>query len=185
MAGFAGILFIPTFVLLGVLAQNYNGLNGTISGLEFTSVGLAQRVNFFIFGLLLIAFAFGLFKELRKRKGRAFWLIPLFQFLSGIGVMGDALFIYDPLHLACDLIAFNSAVMVLFLFAWRLWGDQVWKGWSSYSIITAILMMVFLASFGLANHFGGPAGVLEKLATVVRTTWSVLLAGKILAGSTP
>jgi hypothetical protein len=167
-------------VILGALAPNYNPVRETISALEFTTLSMVQRINFFVFGLLLCAFAVGLRLELDRGRGAR--LIPLFQFLSGIAVIGDALFIHDPLHLVCDLIAFNSALLVLFLFAWRFRSDIRWKGWGAYSIVTALLMMAFLTAFGFANHVGGPAGAMEKLATATRTLWSALLTAKLLAG---
>jgi hypothetical protein len=48
---------------------------------------------------------------------------------------GDAIFIHEPLHTVCDFIAFNSALLVLFLFSWRVSGDNRWKGWTAYSIL--------------------------------------------------
>jgi Protein of unknown function (DUF998) len=179
-AGFSGVLFVSAFVVLGVLAPDYDSLRQTISSIEFTSLGTAQRANFFIFGLLLCSFAIALRRELAG--GRGALLIPLFQALSGIGVIGDAIFIYEPLHTACDLVAFNSAMMVLFLFAWRFRLEPDWKGWTSFSIAAALAMMGFLAAFGFANHLGGPAGLFEKLATCTRTVWSALLTGRLLAG---
>lgn len=180
-AGFSGVVFFSVFTILGALAPNYSFARDTISALEFTPLSVAQRANFFVFGLLLCAFAAGLRAELGH--GRGALLIPLFQISSGIGVIGDAVFIHEPLHLVCDLIAFNSALLVLFTFAWRFWGDRQWKGWSAYSLIAAILMMALLAAFGAANHLGGPAGLLEKLAASTRTLWSVILAAKLLAGA--
>jgi hypothetical protein len=180
-AGFGGVPFILTFVVLGAFAPGYDSLTQTISSLELTSFGMAQRVNFFVFGLLLITFAVALKRELNGGWGGS--IIPLFQFVSGVGVIGDALFIHPPLHLMFDLIAFNATLLVLFLFAWRLWGDARWKGWAAYSIVTAVLMTAFLTAFGFANHLGGPAGAWEKMATVVRTVWSVALAGRLLAGA--
>jgi hypothetical protein len=179
-AGFGGVLFVLTFLVLGAIAPNYDALRETISALEFTGLGLAQRINFFVFGLMLMAFAFALRRELGTGRGAV--LIPTFQCLSGLGVTGDAIFIHDPLHLVCDLIAFNSALMVLFLFAWRFWGDKRWKGWTAYSILTGLAMMAFLTAFGVANHHGGPAGAFEKLASLMRTSWSVLLVGKLYSG---
>jgi len=180
-SGFGGLLFIATFLVLGVVAHPYHPVQETISALEFTSLGLAQRLNFVIFGLLLIAFAFALRMELHGGRGAR--LIPLFQFVSGAAVIGDGLFIHEPLHLICDLIAFNATLLVLFLFAWRFWPDPRWKPWAYYSIATALLMMSFLTAFGLFNHPGGPAGTMEKLATATRTLWSVLLTLKLLRGA--
>lgn len=180
-AGFSGVVFFSVFTILGALAPNYSFARDTISALEFTPLGTAQRANFFVFGLLLCAFAAGLRSELARGPGGV--IIPLFQLFSGIGVMGDAVFIHDPLHLVCDLIAFNSALLVLFTFTWRFWREVRWKGWSTYSLVTAILMMALLAAFGAANHLGGPAGLLEKLAASTRTLWSALLAGRLLGGA--
>ncbi len=178
--GFSGILFISVFVILGAIAPGYSGLRDTISALELTTVSVAQRSNFFIFGLLLCCFAIGLRRELVP--GRGAFLIPLFQLVSAVGVIGDAIFIYEPMHLVCDLIAFNSALICLFLFAWRFRREPAWKAWTAYTIVTALAMMGFLAAFGLANHFGGPAGLLEKLATCTRTLWSVGLTARLLSG---
>jgi Protein of unknown function (DUF998) len=156
-AGFGGFLFVLTFLVLGRMVPAYDSLRDTISALEPTALGLAQRINFLVFGLMLMAFALALRRELGGGRGAV--LIPTFQCLSGLGVAGAGIFIHEPLHLVSDLIAFNSALLVLFLFAWRFSGDRRWKGWTAYSILTALLMMAFLTAFGVANHFGGPAGV--------------------------
>ena len=178
--GFGGILFVLTFLTLGAFVPSYQPLRETISALEFTRLGLAQRVNFFVFGLMLMAFAIALRRELGSGRGAR--LIPAFQALSGVGIIGDAIFVHEPLHLVSDLVAFNSALLVLFLFAWRFWGDTRWKGWTAYSIVTALLMMSFLAAFGVANHMGGPAGALEKIASLTRTFWSALLVVQLYSG---
>lgn len=179
--GFGGLLFISAFVILGALAPDYSPIKDTISALELTSLALAQRVNFAIFGLLACGFAIGLRRELTPGPGSI--AIPLFQTLTGVGVIGDSIFIYEPLHMVCDLVAFNAGLVVLFLFAWRFRGETRWKGWGAYSIATAILMMSFLTAFGIMNHAGGPAGLMEKLATVARSLWSFFLALRLLSGA--
>jgi hypothetical protein len=178
--GFGGTLFIAAFVVLGILAPNYSSFHDAISTLEFTPLSLMQRANFFAFGLVACAFAAALRGELTPGRGAV--LIPVFQFTAGIGVIGDAIFIHDPLHLICDLIAFNSSLAVLFLFAWRFRFECEWKGWSTYSILTGVVMMAFLTAFGLSNRFHGPAGLMEKLASSTRTCWSIVLTAKLLSG---
>lgn len=181
LCGFSGVLFIAAFIVLGELALNYKPMEGTISSLEFTSVGFAQQVNFIVFGLLLIGFAFALRAELPS--GRSARLIPLFQFVSGLAVFGDGLFIHDPFHLTCDLIAFISALIVLLLFAWRFWPQRRWRAWAYYTIATALLMVAFLTAFGLNKHPGQPGGLMEKLATVTRSLWSMLLTITLFRGA--
>jgi len=180
VTGFGGVLFFIGFVVLGLVARDYSSARDTISALEFTTVSSMQRINFLVFGLLLCAFAVALRLELASGRGAK--LIPLFQLIAGLGVIGDAIFIHDPLHLICDLVGFNSALLVLLLFAWRFRYDVRWKGWGAYSIVTAMLMVAFLTMFGLANHFGGPAGAMEKLATATRSVWSALLTIRLLRG---
>jgi hypothetical membrane protein len=176
----AGIIFIAAFSVLGVVSPGYDFMRNTISALELTSVGLAQQANFIVFGSLMICFALGLRIELRNGKGAA--VIPLFQSLSACAVIGDGIFVHEPMHMSCDLVAFNATLATLFMFAWRFWKDPLWKGWTSYSIATAVLMMGFLGAFGISNGHGGPAGAFEKLAVATRTTWSVLLVTKLLRG---
>lgn len=179
-AGFAGILFIAAFVILGLLVPGYNFARDSISALEFTRRGAAQRVNFFVFGLLLCAFAAGLRRELAGGSGA--FLIPFFQAVGGVGVIGDAIFIYEPLHTACDLVAFNSALLVVFFFAWRFRHETGWRGWTTYSMVTGLTMMASLAAFGFANHLHGPAGLMEKLASSIRTLWSAIFVARLLSG---
>jgi hypothetical protein len=181
VAGCGGVLFIGTYIVLGFLTPGYNSLHDTISALELTPFKLAQQINFLVFGVLLCMFALGLRREMQQGFGSV--LIPLIQFLDGLAVIGDAVFIRPVPHLVCDLLAFNAALCVLFLFGWRFRRDPRWRGWTTYSILTAVAMMALLFGFGMANHLGGPAGLMEKLATVVRTTWSVLLVARLLAGS--
>lgn len=180
-SGFGGLTFATVYLLLGAIAPNYNPVRDTISALEFTSFSMLQRANFFLFGILLCAFAAGLRSELKS--GWEALVIPSFQLLSGIAVIGDAIFIHEPLHLVCDLFAFNAGIVVLFVFAWRVRHNGRWKHWSAYSVATAVLMMALLAAFGFANQHGGPAGLMEKLAASVRTLWSAILAGRLLAGA--
>jgi hypothetical protein len=68
-AGFGGVLFILTFLILGAIVPDYCPLNETISALEFTTLGWAQQANFPVFGLLSVCFAFGLRNELAQGRG--------------------------------------------------------------------------------------------------------------------
>lgn len=179
--GYGGVLFIVSFTVLGFLAPGYDSLRDSISALERTPLHLAQQINFFLFGVLLSLFSLGLHREMQAGFGAT--LIPVFQFLAGLGVIGDAIFLRPVPHMMCDILAFNASLGVLFLFAWRHRHDPRWRGWSTFSVAAAIAMMVLLFSFGLADHYGGPAGLMEKLAATVRTIWSVLLVTRLLAGS--
>lgn len=182
LTGCGGLLFIAVFITLGLLDPSYHPLRATISELETTQFRPFQQANFFVFGFLLCLFALALRRELRS--GCTAVAIPLFQVLSGIGVMGDGFFLWPTAaHNVFALMAFNSALCVLFLFAWRVRRDDRWHGWALGSVLAAVAMMTFLFLFGMLNHLGGPAGLMEKLATVVRTLWSVALVLRLLSGA--
>lgn len=181
LTGCGGLLFIAVFTTLGYVARPYHGLRETISALEVTQFGLVQQANFVLFGVFLCLFALALWRELQM--GWGVLIIPFFQVLAGAGVIGDGFFLWPTaLHMVCALIAFNAGLCVLFCFGWRVRRDDRWRGWAAFSYLTAVATMVFLFCFGMMNHLGGPAGLMEKLATGVRTVWSVALVMRLLSG---
>lgn len=181
LSGLGGLLFISTFVALGFAVPGYSQLRDTISALEQTTLGPAQQANFFFFGVLQFVFAVALGRELESGFGAR--LIPFCQGLAGAGVIGDAIFLVAAPHLACDLVAFNASMCMLLLFAWRVRKDARWHGWATYSVATVLAMMALLFAFGWMNAHGGPAGLMEKLATTVRTLWSVALVARLFSGA--
>jgi hypothetical protein len=182
LSGYGGLPFILVFLVVGFLTPSYRTLRDSISFLELTRWGVIQQLNFIFFGLLLVLFSFALRRELKSDKGAS--LIPFFQGLAGVAVIGDGCFLRPVPHMICDIVAFNSSLCVLFLFAWRVRGDLQWRRWNAGSILTAVAMMICLFLFGLLNHFGGPAGLMEKLATVIKTLWSVALVTRLVSGAT-
>jgi hypothetical membrane protein len=181
IGGSAGAIFFTVFSLLGAFSPSYDSTRQTISSLEFVPLGYVQQVNFVVFGLLQIAFAYALRMELRGGKGAV--AIPAFQVVCAGGVIGDGFFTHDPAHLTFDLIAFNSTLIVLFLFGWRFWGDRRWRGWPFYSFATAIGMMVCLTAFGMVSQRGGPAGLFERMAVALRMLWSIAFVSRLLLGN--
>lgn len=174
------MLFVLAYTLLGAYTPGYHWLYETISSLEIVRRDVLQQTNFIVFGFLNVCFAVALYHELRPSVSGK--VIVLFQMLTGIGLIGDGIFIHEPLHMACDLITFNSSLLALLFFTNQFYKNQQWTGWVAYTIITALLMMGFLTAFGMANHTHGPAGLFERLAVFPRTVWSVALVGRLLAG---
>jgi hypothetical membrane protein len=175
------VLFIVAYLIEGIIHPGYDLLRQTISELEILTNGWMQVANFIVFGLLIVGFAVGLRSVLVRGKG-AIW-VPLLEGLVALGLVGDGLFVRDPLHTLFDIMTFVSAMLVSFTFAWRVAGDSRWRGWAIYSIATGILLVVFLILFGVAMAHDGPAGLFERLATLVRSIWTVLLAARLLSGA--
>jgi hypothetical protein len=174
------VLFVLAYSLLGAYTPGYHWLYETISSLELFRKDELQQANFIIFGILNIFFAVALHHELRP--GVSAKAIVLFQVLTGLGLIGDGIFIHEPGHMVCDLITFNSSLLTLFFFTNQFYKNPQWKGWVTYTIVTAVLMMGFLTAFGLANHQHSVAGLFERLAVFPRTVWSVVLVWRLLGG---
>ncbi|MBS1503274.1 MAG: DUF998 domain-containing protein [Bacteroidetes bacterium] len=174
------VLFIGIYLVFGFITPGFDLLRDTISSLELVKNGWVQRINFIAFGIFTLLFTIGLANELvRGINGR---LILIFQSLIAIGLIGDGIFIHDPMHMACDLVTFNSVIVVLVLFTRQFYLSAGWRGWILYSILSALLMMIFLFAFGAANAHHGLAGLYERLAVLPRTVWSILLIVNLLNG---
>ena len=111
-------------------------------------------MNFAFFGLTLIFFALGLHREVASR-GRLSWAGPALLAVSGVALILAA-FKTDPhlmggpqtWHGAMHLLAFILLILsfLLSLFFWwrRLRRDPRWRGYASYTLITAIVYIVLL-----------------------------------------
>lgn len=176
------IIFTATYLIEGALHPGYDLIRQTISSLELVSNGWTQQVNFIVFGLLLCGFAIGIRKELAGGFGAT--LFPILQGLVALGLVISGIFVSDPLHTIGDYISFISIVIGLLVMARRFAQEPHWGiGWTVYSIGSAILVMGFLAAFGTALSHGGPAGLFERLAALVRSIWTILLVGRLLTGT--
>lgn len=105
------------------------------------------------------------------------------EVIVALGLIGDGIFLTDPYHTICDIVTFTAGMLVSFVFAGRVARDPRWHGWTVYSIATGILLVVFLILFGVAMTHHGPDGLFERLATLVRSIWTIFLAARLLAGT--
>jgi hypothetical membrane protein len=164
------------------LHPGYDLVRQTISSLELVSNGWTQQANFIAFGLLLASFAVGMRKELQGGFGAT--VFPILEVLVGVGLVISGIFTFDPLHTTGDYITFVSAMIGLLVMARRFAQEPRWGiGWVLYSIGTALLMVGFLAAFGTALSHGGPAGLFERLAGLVRSIWTIIFVLRLLAGT--
>jgi Protein of unknown function (DUF998) len=178
----ASVLFTATYLIEGALHPGYDLMRQTISSLEWVSNGWTQQVNFIVFALLISCFAVGIRKELSGGFGAT--AFPILQGLVALGLIISGIFVSDPLHTIGDYISFLSLVIGFFVIARRFAQEPHWGiGWVVYSIGSALLMMGFLAAFGTALSHGGPAGLFERLAGLVRSIWTVLFVGRLLTGT--
>src|SRR5215471_3133370 len=200
MAGIVGPLqFTLVYLWQGATRPGYDAIPMMVSALSLTSRGLIDIVSLVLNGLLLIAFAIGLRRALRPRS--ATWGSVLLG-VAGFGFVVAGVFVTDPaqgypagtpagpavttsvhglIHFAvgatCVIGGLTAGAVV---FARFFWNDPAWRGWSLYSIVTAIAVLACSVGFAYAGLHRGPAGLLERIAFSAGLLWVVALATTLL-----
>ena len=152
---FAPILFTVGFVVQGFLRTDlrlgYNAIAQEISDLTAGPYGWVQQVNFVVFGLLLIAFAVGLRRGVRKASP---WMVgPALVAWNGVELIVAGIFprrenaaghIYDPLgvHMMNGMVFFLSIGIVLVVLSLRLARDERWRDLATYTRASGIALFV-------------------------------------------
>ena len=155
-------------------------------------------LNFFITGVLMLAFAIGLRRALRP----AFWGSFLIG-LVGVGCVASGMFTSDPINgyppgtplfpmqTTEGMIHSLSALPVIL--GWPIAcghvGRRFWKlgqrGWASYSVVTAIAIVVTtgLAGLGLSQTnlaLSEVAGAFQRLSVIVGFAWTAFVAHHLM-----
>lgn len=151
-AGIAGpLLFTATFLAQEAFRiEEYSPVAEPVSALEAGPGGWVQQVNFVVFGLLTVAYAFGLHRGVRPT--RAGVLGPGVLIVSGIGLVLAGVFplredaagiTYDPGgHLVAGFTYFLSSALGLLVLSRRLARDTRWRGLSPYVLTAGALILL-------------------------------------------
>lgn len=175
------ILFNVVYFSLGAISTHYDMMRQTISDLELLRHGWIQQVNFVVFGLSVCAFAIALRTRLQGGFGTV--LLPVFHWFTGLGLILAGIFIHEPVHSPVLMFAFVSVLISFVLFAIRFAADPRWKGWATYTVLSAVLMLLTFARFTYCHYNDYPyAGIFERLVVVVRLAWVILFIIKLLEG---
>jgi Protein of unknown function (DUF998) len=197
--GVAGaVLFTTTYLIEGATRPSYNGWQQAISALSLGPGSWIQQANFVVFGVCTLCLAGAWRKILKGGVGALSY--PLIRGIEGLVLILVGFFSQDPapgyppgttltpptlhgeIHLIGAFVIVGAMVLGFFVIAWRFAKDLHWWRWAVYSVISAILTLVFMALFGMAQH-SGYAGLFERLATNTETIWGVLLLARLWAGT--
>ncbi|MES2202839.1 MAG: DUF998 domain-containing protein [Patescibacteria group bacterium] len=193
----AGPLFVATFLVEGYMRPNYNPLRKPVSVLSQGRRGWVQKANFFVSGVLLIAYAYGLYMMLGAVG--AVWG-PLLVFLHGAGVVGAGIFDTDyggvrtkgfhhnrsgVLHDLFSTIVFVSLSVGCIVFA-NIFNMLQAPQWALYSNITGVLYLLgFIISaraFAPSSSLAPIGGLIQRLTIIIGCVWVTLSALHFLAG---
>ena len=90
----AGPLFVAVFLVELAFHDGYDPMRHPVSSLSLGPGGWVQVLNFFVAGLLCLAFAAGLRRALRPGPGAA--AAPLLLAVWAVGLLGAGAFVTDP-----------------------------------------------------------------------------------------
>jgi hypothetical membrane protein len=184
LAGIAGpIVFTLTFLVQQTARRaEYDPIAEPVSALEAGPYGWIQQTNFVVFGVLLLAFAFGVHRGVAR---------------SGFGTVGPALLVvaaiglflaaalplredsagvtYDPGgHFIAGITFFLSTSLALLVLSRRLAKDPRFRNLAIYSAVCGLLA---LAGFVVMGRFAMPddaplhhvAGLIQRVVIMVVT----------------
>src|ERR1700760_1466594 len=134
------ILFSTVYFCFGVISPNYYMIHESISRLQLQPYGWVQSLNYIISGLLICTFTIALRKELIGGFGST--LIPFFHLLTGLGSIVLGVCLNHQVQLYTGGIIFLSLIMGLLLFTGRFSSDPQWRGWTNYTILSVLFMIV-------------------------------------------
>ncbi|MBS1520396.1 MAG: DUF998 domain-containing protein [Bacteroidetes bacterium] len=181
-SGVAGaVLFTTVYFCFGVISPNYYMIHESVSRLQLQPYGWIQSLNYIISGLLICAFAIALRKELVSGFGSM--LIPFFHFLTGLGSIILGVSLNHQVQLYAGGIIFLSLITGLALFTRRFSANPQWHGWTTYTILTVLLMIALCILFTYySTQKGSPAGVFERLIIITRLVWIFFFTSRLLGG---
>jgi hypothetical membrane protein len=170
----APVLMVLKVIVLGALHPGYSHLSQTVSELGASGApnAVASRVVSILAGLLIMAFAYGLYRGIIKGQGSPAGPILLVLF-AGFAQIGTAVFPLDAagqetlneaLHGLLGTLGPIAFIIAAFALSKSFKSDPRWRGLGTYSSLTGILVIVAI----LINIVGGSvltewAGALQRL----------------------
>ena len=146
-AGMVGpALFAVVFILQNVVRTDDDAIAEPVSALSIGEYGWVQRLNFVVFGVLLLVFAAALRRGVAS--SRLGWVGPTLLSVAGAGLFVAATFslardetgaIYDPsFHQVAGTMFFGGTALGLIALSHRLARDPQWRDLSRYSLVAGI-----------------------------------------------
>lgn len=189
----AGPLFVAAFLIEGATRAGYQPLRHPVSSLALGEYGWTQTANFLVAGVLMLAFAAGLWRALGTRT------VAILVAIWGVGLLGAGTFATDPvngyppgtpnqiaeatthgaLHDLFSVPGFIALAVAIVVFAVR-FARRRRQGWAAYSVASAIVLaagfVLASAAFGGAPNLLSVGGLFQRIAVVAGFAWLTALA---------
>ena len=187
----APLLMVILWTIASLMRPGYDQLNQYGSELGTGPNAFIMNTNFVVTGLLIVAFATGLFKNVNGGR----WVL-IGSILLGLFGVGEVVGGFFPCHPGCPVaaqsisqlahnadavIAFVAIALAPLLVSMGLNRDDRWQGYSSYSLATGITdVCLFLVFSAAALSCFGYVGLFQRLFLVVPFLWIEVIALRLL-----
>lgn len=172
------VFFLVVATVAGFLQPGYDLRTQMVSELALGPNGWLQTANFFVFGLAIIAFAFGLCNHSRVGRGLLV-LVGVSLFASGLyptDLKGAPETSTGAIHNLLSLIIFLSLI-VFYSFAAFAMRNQ--PGWHRYMRVTSLLPIAIFALLfvfvAVGSDLGDPlyavSGLIQRALLIVAFSW--------------
>jgi hypothetical membrane protein len=184
-------VFTTLVIFQGVLQPDYDHIKLTVRALAAWPLGWIQETNFFIGGVLLIAFAAGLNKGIRPAKKASQGAAgAALLAMGGVGMivagafswrMVDGVLIEPPPHVVGAIATFAPTGLGLVRLSRRMAGDPGWRDLAKYTQVTGLAVLVLFVAVGFfAIDASTPlhpwAGLLQRVLCLVWFSCLIVLA---------
>ena len=174
-------LFDAVYLIEGATRPGYDAWRQAISTLMVGPGGWVQQANFVCLGVITLGVAV-VWRRILKGGVCATWY-PIMRGIEGFSLICIGFSLTDPLHTFWLFMIIGAMMAGLFIIARRFWGDPNWRGWVFYSVASGVLINVFIALFGIAQHTSLVAGVFERVATNLEPILGLVLFGRLWTGA--
>lgn len=194
------LLFATVYLIEGATRPGYSPLQQAISALSLGPGGWVQQVNFVVFGMITVWTAFA-WRAFLKGGTSAIWY-PILRGLEGLALIVDGFFSQDPagyplgqaipttptmhaaIHQIFAFVSITAIAVGFFVLARRYAREPGWRWWATYCVVSGILTIVLIATFGALNgQHSEIAGLFERLATSVGTIWGIIFFIRLWLGA--
>jgi hypothetical membrane protein len=171
----APILFTILVIIESLLRPGYSQTFNFISDLGVGPNAILQNVNFFIFGILTIGLALGLWMSLAK-NGLALKAGIGLVVIFALGIILAGFFPEDygtgKIHTVVSSLAFVSIIVALPLIWWGLRKEEktVWGRYSIYTLASGLVALALLFVFNAAMG-GDYQGLAQRAFLAVPWIW--------------
>ena len=176
LGALAGPIYLAVYFIQAFTREGFDVMRHPASVLSNGDLGWIQVTSFVVNGLLLVAGAVGMRRTLHP--GRAGTWGPILLALSGLGMLGGAVFTADPmdgfppgtplgpptsmttfgtLHFVAGMVGFISWIAMCFVVARRFRAEGE-RGWATFSTVTGILFPIGFISSGFIGSVVGFVG---------------------------